>query len=201
MNGKTLLSPQSFGNPDPIAEFAEKLKGTGSKEDWKLGRKLDPKMRTFVPVIVRGAESEGVKYWGFGIQMYEELLSIISDPDYGDITDIATGTDIVVDRKTPEEAGNQFGSTTIRPKRAQTPLTKDKAELTKWLTEQEDITQIYQEPTYEELEAELKKWLNPDDEVDEVEAGQVDELITKDKKNDIADILSGFDELMSDDEE
>ncbi|MFN9952609.1 MAG: hypothetical protein ACK55I_05860, partial [bacterium] len=53
---KSVVSPQSFGRPDPIVEFAEKLKQTGSKEDWLMGRKLEPKMRTYVPVIVRGQE-------------------------------------------------------------------------------------------------------------------------------------------------
>ena len=56
-----------------IAEFADKLKATGNSDDWKLARKMEPKMRTFVPVIVRGKESEGVKFWGFGKQIYQEL--------------------------------------------------------------------------------------------------------------------------------
>jgi hypothetical protein len=53
-----------------------------------MGRKIEPKMRTYVPVIIRGKEAEGVKFWGFGKTIYAELLSIISDPDYGDITDL-----------------------------------------------------------------------------------------------------------------
>ena len=63
---KTMISPSSFGRPDPILEFAEKLKKSGDKEDWKLGRKIEPKFRCYVPIIVRGAESEGVKYYAFG---------------------------------------------------------------------------------------------------------------------------------------
>ena len=31
----------SFGRPDPIEEFAQKLKSTGSKEDYRLGRKVE----------------------------------------------------------------------------------------------------------------------------------------------------------------
>ena len=99
LNGKTFLSPDTFGRPDPIVEFASNLKSTGDKEDWKFGRNLEPKMRTFVPVIVRGEEQEGVRFWGFGKQVYQELLSIIADPDYGDITDIKGGRDILVEFK------------------------------------------------------------------------------------------------------
>ncbi len=46
-----MLSPITFGNADPIVEFAEKLKKTGDKDEWLMGRKIEPKMRTYVPVI------------------------------------------------------------------------------------------------------------------------------------------------------
>jgi hypothetical protein len=81
------------------------LKKTGDKDEWLMGRKIEPKMRTYVPVIVRGKESEGVKFWGFGKQIYTELLSIVSDPDYGDITDLMNGRDIDVEF-TPAEGAN-----------------------------------------------------------------------------------------------
>ena len=61
INNRTYLSPKSFGRPDPIVEFAEKLTRSGDKDDYRMGRSLMPKMRTFVPVIVRGEEAEGVR--------------------------------------------------------------------------------------------------------------------------------------------
>ena len=67
---------------------------------WIQGKRLEPKMRTFVPVVVRGREDEGVKFWGFGKTVYQELLSVISDPDYGDITDPLNGRDVNVEFKT-----------------------------------------------------------------------------------------------------
>ena len=72
-NNKTYLSPLSFGRPDPVAEFADKLKSTGNKDEWIQGKRLEPKMRTFAPVIVRGKESEGVKFWGFGKTVYQAV--------------------------------------------------------------------------------------------------------------------------------
>ncbi len=85
LGGKSYLSPISFGRPDPIEEFADKLKSSGNREDWRLGKKLEAKMRTFAPVVVRSEEGEGVKFWGFGKTVYQELLSIIADPDYGQL--------------------------------------------------------------------------------------------------------------------
>ena len=93
---KNFLSPITHGNPDPVVEFAEKLKSSGNSDEWKLGKKLEPKMRCYVPIIVRGKESEGVKFWGFGKTVYTELLGFIADPDYGDLTDPMNGRDIVI---------------------------------------------------------------------------------------------------------
>ena len=156
---KNYLSPISFGRPDPIEEFAQKLKGTGSKDDYRLGRKVEAKMRTYAPVVVRGEESQGVKFWGFGKTVYQELLSIIADPDYGDITDSVSGRDIAVEFKTAEETGASFPSTSIRVKPNQTPITED-ASLLESLTEnQKNITDIYQEQSYEDLTQALNDYL------------------------------------------
>tara|TARA_B100002019_G_scaffold266919_1_gene257601 strand:+ start:157 stop:909 length:753 start_codon:yes stop_codon:yes gene_type:complete len=160
LGGKNYLSPMSFGRPDPIEEFAQKLKGTGSKDDYRLGRKVEAKMRTYAPVIVRGEENQGVKFWGFGKTVYQELLSIIADPDYGDITDAVNGRDIAVSFKTAEETGKSFPSTSIRVKPNQTPITED-ASLLESLTEnQKNITEIYQEQSYEDLTQALNDYLN-----------------------------------------
>ena len=166
-NNKTYMSPSSFGRPDPVAEFADKLKSTGNKDEWIQGKRLEPKMRTFAPVVVRGKESEGVKFWGFGKTVYQELLSVIADPDYGDITDATGGRDIMIERQTPAEAGNQYGKTTVRVKPNQTPITEDKSVLEGVMENQSDLTELYTEPTYDELKEVLANYLNPSDESDE----------------------------------
>ena len=167
---RSYLSPMSFGRPDPIEEFADKLKAGGNKDDWKLGKKLEAKMRTFVPVIVRGQEKEGVKFWGFGKTVYQELLTFIADPDYGDIADPATGRDIVVTFKTAEETGKAFPSTSIMVKPNQTPCTEDK-DVIESVKNQVKITELYKELSYEDLTGILEDWLNPSDS-DEEEAKQ-----------------------------
>ena len=163
---KTVLSPLSYGRPDPVQQFADKLKSTGNKDEWIQGKRIEPKMRTFVPVVVRGEENEGVKFWGFGKTVYQELLGIIADPDYGDISDSTTGRDIVVERQTPAEAGNQYGKTTIRVKPNVTALSDDSNLLEKLLDEQPDIKELYSEPTFDELKQHLGNFLNPSDKDD-----------------------------------
>jgi len=161
LGNKTYLSPASHGRPDPVQEFADKLKSTGDKDEWIQGKRLEPKMRTFVPVVVRGRESEGVKFWGFGKTVYQELLSVIADPDYGDITDPLNGRDILIERQTPAEAGNQYGKTTVRVKPNQTPITEDKDLLKRVYEDQPNVTELYTEPSYDDLKEALASYLNP----------------------------------------
>ena len=158
---KTVLSPLSFGRPDPVQQFADKLKGSGDKDEWIQGKRIEPKMRTFAPVIVRGEESEGVKWWGFGKTVYQELLAIIADPDYGDISDVMTGRDIVVERQTAAEAGNQYGKTTIRVKPNQTALVEDATLSQNLINNQPNIVELYNEPSFDELKGHLQNFLNP----------------------------------------
>jgi hypothetical protein len=128
-----------------------------------MGRKMEPKMRTFAPVIVRGEEHEGVKYWGFGKQVYQELLSIISDPDFGDITDLTSGRDIVVEFKTGDESGKSFPETNIRVK-PNTSIAVDpkNTQLLEALKSQVNILDLFPEFSYDELKDVMDKWLNPD---------------------------------------
>ncbi len=161
INNKTYLSPQSFGRPDPIVEFADRLKRMGDKEDWKAAKQMEPKLRTFVPILVRGQEGEGIKFWGFGKTVYQEILGYIADPDYGDITDPKTGRDITIEYQSAEEAGTSYPVTTIRVKPNQSALSEKAEDVTKFLETQTEITDLYSELSYDELKAVLEGWLNP----------------------------------------
>ena len=168
VNNKTYLSPASFGRPDPIVEFADKLKRMGDKEDWKAAKAMEPKLRTFVPVIVRGQENEGVKFWGFGKTVYQEILGYIADPDYGDITDPNAGRDLTVEYISAEDAGTSYPTTTLRVKPNQTPLAEG-GDIAKFLENQTEITELYSELSYAELKNVLEGWLNPSATSDEEE--------------------------------
>ena len=190
---KTVLSPLSYGRPDPVQQFADKLKGSGNKDEWIQGKRIEPKMRTFVPVVVRGEENEGVKFWGFGKTVYQELLSIIADPDYGDISDSTNGRDIVVERQTPAEAGNQYGKTTIRVKPNVTALSDDSNLLQRLLDEQPDIKELYQEPTFDELKSHLSNFLNPSDSTEETTEKEPEMVATEGSSN----VEDDFDKLFN----
>jgi len=200
-NNKTYLSPMSFGRPDPVAEFADKLKSTGNKDEWIQGKRLEPKMRTFAPVIVRGKESEGVKFWGFGKTVYQELLGVIADPDYGDITDATNGRDIGIERQTPAEAGNQYGKTTVRVKPNQTTITDDANLLSNLLENQSELTELYTEPSYDDLKEVLQNYLNPSDDTQTVETSNTnttETVATQTSTTTTGEVSDAFDKLFND---
>ena len=151
VNGKSILSPKSYNEKDPIHEFADKLKLSGNRDDYQLSRKLIPKLRIYAPIIVRGEEVDGVRYWGFGKMVYQELLSIMSDEDYGDITDVASGRDITVEVIPAKETGKMFNTTTVRVKPNQTPLEAEATTVESLLDNQKDIVGLYKRYEFDEM--------------------------------------------------
>jgi len=158
----------NWNESDPIVEFTKKLRSTSDKENWSLAKKLDPKMRIFAPVIVRGEEDMGVRLWEFGKEIYMQLLGIAEDEDYGDYTDVTEGRDFNVEAVEADIAGRKGIKCTIRVKPKTTPLSDDAKQAELWLTEQPNILEINKKHSYEEIKTILQNWLNPEDENGEV---------------------------------
>ena len=163
----TMVSPTNWGEKDPIVEFAKQLRTTSDKENWRLAKKLDPKMRIFVPVVVRGEESEGVKLWQFGKELYMDFLNLADNEDVGDFTDINEGRDITLTTVGPEVTGTNYNKTTIMPKVKITPLADDKATIEALLENQPNPMEVFKKYSFEEMKSALQEWLSPEDEHEE----------------------------------
>lgn len=160
--GKTWLSPSVNGNPDPVIDFCNNLLDSGkkvSKEEFvsimNLKRKLLPKDRVYVPILVRDHEDEGVKFWGFAKTIHQELLSIMADTDYGDITDLDSGRDITVEYLPAAKEG-EFAKTKIL---AKPNTSKVDSSLRDKIKNMPNLVKVFTEPTFEELDAALKTYL------------------------------------------
>jgi hypothetical protein len=167
ITNKVMISPLNFGEKDPIALFASKLRGEYNKENFVLAKKLDPKVRVFAPVIVRGEEDMGVRLWQFGKQVYEELLSLATDEEIGDYTDIVNGRDITVETVGPESTGTPYNKSSVRVKLSTTPLSGNKTQVETWLSEQPNPTDSFKKYTFDEMKSALEKWLSPEDGAEE----------------------------------
>lgn len=167
IGNRTMISLVNFGEKDPIVEFAKQLATAGDKENWVMSKKLEPKMRVFVPVIVRGEEEKGVRLWEFGKQIYAELLSLADDPDVGDYTDVIDGRDITIETTDAAANGTGYNQSKVRVRTKTTPLSEDGAEVEKWLNNQPEVFTIFKKYSYDEMKESLLSWLHPEAATDE----------------------------------
>jgi hypothetical protein len=181
IGNRTMISPINFGEKDPIVEFAKELRKTSEPENWRLAKKLEPKMRVFAPVIVRGEESKGTRYWEFGKSIYQELLSLANDEDIGDFTDTSNGFDMTVE----VVQGNPYPQTSVRVKPKQTSLSDDNDLVEKWTTEQPELFKYFKKYSYDEMKAALAGFLNPE------ESQESTPLDTANSSNSSDDIRTG----------
>jgi hypothetical protein len=164
-----LYALTNWGEKDPIVEFAKELRKTNDKENWSLAKKLDPKMRVFAPVVVRGEEDKGVRWWEFGKEIYMQLLGIAEDEDYGDYTDINEGRDFTVEAVLADVGGRKNSikcNLRIKPKTSQ--LSSNAKEIEKWLEEQTDILDIQIKHEFDKMKEILQNFLSPEEENEEV---------------------------------
>lgn len=153
-DGKTILSPRSYGEKDPIADFADAVRKGGNltKDEFKaLMKTYATTSRTYVPVIVRGKEDEGVKFWAFGKKIFEQILAICADEDYGDISDVESGHDIKITFTPQEKSETNFAQTELMVRPKKTALTNDSTVLNKWLNEQPVLMDAFKKWSVEEL--------------------------------------------------
>ncbi len=156
-----ILAPYQFGKPDPINDLIRKLYSSGKPDDRVLAKKLAPKMRAYMPIIVRGEEDKGVQVWSFGKLVYQDLLNMFGDEDTGDILDPLEGFDLKVSiSPSPKKVdGRQFMDTKVTARPRSSPLSDDPEQAKKWLDSVPNIDDMYRHKTEKEIEAVLNTWL------------------------------------------
>ena len=164
---RVMASPSNWGEKDPIMEFAKQLRQTNDRENWRLAKKLDPKTRIFAPIVVRGEESEGVKLWQFGKEVYQGFLNMAADDEIGDYTDMAQGRDIKLTTVGPEVTGTPYNKTSIGPSLKTSPIAEDSAVVESCLNEQADPLKVFKPLSYDEMKEALQEWLAPEGEEEE----------------------------------
>jgi hypothetical protein len=157
-NNPGLLAPYQFGKADPIQDLIQKLRDEGTKESYELAKKLYPKMRCYAPVVVRGEEDKGVQIWAFGKQVYQTLLGIMLDEDYGDITDPESGRDVKV--KCYKLPGKKFAETEVMPRGKASTLSSNAGTAKQWLTNVPDVSKMFELKSSDELTKIVNDWIN-----------------------------------------
>jgi hypothetical protein len=123
-NNKMVTVPLDSNKDNcPIHAFVDALYKTKDADDEKLAKRMKASNRYYFNVIDRSIEEgkEGygeVLVFGCGTTIFTDILGIIVDPDYGDITDPEEGYDIII-TKSGKKLDTEY-KTNARPK--QTPI-------------------------------------------------------------------------------
>ena len=164
-NNAGFLSPKkNFGEDDPLDSFVRQLFNEGTDESRAMAKDLMAKQRFFAPVVVRGEEDRGVMVWGFSKTVYETLLNLVLNPEYGDITDSESGTDLLLSYGKP--AGQSFPVTKITPRRRSSPLCNDNIDesyCAQLLDSVPDMTTLFERKSSEEVGRMLDGFLSGDE--------------------------------------
>ena len=160
IGSKMMVSPLNWGEKDPIAEFVKQLRQSNNSEHWRLAKTLDPKVRIYAPVIVRGEENEGVKLWGFGKMVYESLLQLILDEEVGDYTDPYNGRDIKINVVRDPAGG--YPKTTVQPSMNQSPVHEDAKLAEEFLRTQPNPLEVFKPLPFDTMKLNLQNYINPD---------------------------------------
>ena len=115
----------------------------------ELAKKLFAAERFSSAIVERGSEADGVTIWQYSKTIYKELLNMVLDPDYGDITDSDSGTDLTLDY-TPG-GGGAFAKTSLKARRSSSKLSKDKKESKDILDQYPDFDGYYERKTSKEV--------------------------------------------------
>jgi hypothetical protein len=161
------LSPKkNFGEDCPLDSFVRELFNEGTDDSIKMAKSLMARQRFFSPVIVRGEEDKGVRIWGYGKTAYQELLNLVLNPDYGDITDVEEGTDLVLTYGKP--AGAQFPQTTLTPRRRPSPLAETEEVTSNYLESIPDFNSLFEKKSPDQVRTMLDEFLLGEEDAESV---------------------------------
>ncbi len=146
-NSRPFLCPKkNSGENCPVCNFAWELYNEG---DTKTAKELLPTQRFASPVVVRGETNE-VKVWSYSKRIYEELLSYVMNPEYGNVTDVSEGVDFTLTYDA-EAAKNRQLASRITPRRTSSPLDPEDSVIKSILASVPDLSEKFQKVTSEEV--------------------------------------------------
>lgn len=184
-NGRYINAPltlKQFGEADPVDELIRKLwdeegkEEEEAKQDREDAKKLFASQTAYVPVIVKGEESLGVRLWKFSSKnVYERLIELfVKHETYGVLNDPENARWLTVKlvEVPKKKAPMNKKISAIDPEFANEPLSEDSEQIAKWLKEVPDLDDAlkFQRHDYDGLKELLVMWS---------ESGQDDDKIAE----------------------
>ena len=167
-NGTMVVCPKTKdeNEPCPVCELADELRKLSKKREDsydKQARSVRRKKRVYYNAISRdedlsvyekneegkwintetGEEESPVKVLGTGIGIFKDILSLIVDPEYGDITDPEEGLDLIITKTGSGQFNTKYDVKTVRK---ESPIGFDK-----WEECLHDLSQLAKPRSYDEI--------------------------------------------------
>lgn len=210
--GQMVICPKTHGEnkPCPVCELSDEYFQKSSKKGDKFSKmsgEIRKKKRVYYNVLPKdddfdidgfklegdtwvnadGEEESPVKVMSTGVMVLKQILGIIVDPEYGDITDPEIGLDAIITK-----TGSGFDTAyETRTKRKDSPIGFDQ-----WKEALTDLTRLTKEKSYDELMGLLTgEVVEPEDKEEDkaqeyVPAPATDSVEDNDLENDIKAALA-----------
>jgi hypothetical protein len=148
------------GHSCPICDFAFTLRKSGDAGDLATFKKLMPKQRFYGLVIDREDPKLQPKWWGFGKEIYQQLLEALLSEDYGSFMDPYTGIDADVSVVLKSGGKTEYSAPKLVFKRKETklaPTSEKEQEIYNAIT---PLSEVFKPLTEAEITEKLSTWLN-----------------------------------------
>ena len=97
--------------------------------------------------------------------VYQSLLNIMLDEDYGDITDPVSGRDVKV--VCTRQPGRKWATTEVRPRGKESKLTETPEKVSELVSSIPNLENMHELKSYDELSKIINDWLSGDDDSSE----------------------------------
>ncbi len=109
---------KTFNQKCPVCDNIISQWKTSSQEVQNVFKDISAKMRWYSVVYVR--ETQEVAIWSYSPTVGKQIMALLQDPEYDDISDIHKGCDL--EMKVTKEKNKSFNETSVKPKRHSSPL-------------------------------------------------------------------------------
>lgn len=162
--GYGFLCPRlTNGGSCPVCSFAFDLRKSKDPKDVQAAKTLMPKQRFYGLIIDREDPSASPKWWGFGKEIYGQLLEALLNEEYRNFMDPYEGLDAEV--KVVAKAGgkSEYSAPSLTFKRKESKLASDQQSVEKILQSVTPLSEVFKPLTEVEIQERLASWMKLDE--------------------------------------
>lgn len=160
--GGIMCPKEMYGEECPICGFVSTLwasyNESKDEETKSAAMKLRAKPRYYSLVLDRSREADGALVYSYSKTVAQALITMVCDPDYGDITDKRAGHDIKISYG--KKNGQSYPSTDLTPRPSKVPLLQDADAADELIANLPNLDVLHSPMAYDEMVEALDKYMS-----------------------------------------